>query len=60
VAAPTEMAALTVKERDRSGAAKGMTEEELNKFLDELPKKKTTPGSGSKSSKQAPMPPGTN
>ena len=60
VAAPTEMAALTVKERDRSGAAKGMTEEELNKFLDELPKKKTSPGSGSKSSKQVPMPPGTN
>jgi general secretion pathway protein D len=60
VAAPTEMAALTVKERDRSGAAKGLSEEELNKFLDELPKKKTPPGSGSKSSKQAPMPPGTN
>jgi general secretion pathway protein D len=58
VAAPTEMAALTVKERDRSGAAKGLTEEELNKFLDELPKKKTTPNSGSKSSKKAPAPPG--
>ena len=57
VAAPTELAALTVKERDRSGAARGMTEEELNKFLDELPKKKTTPDSTSKSGKRAPVAP---
>jgi len=55
VLAPTEMAALTVKERDRSGAAKGMTEEELNKFLDELPKKKTVPDSTPKSGKPAPL-----
>jgi general secretion pathway protein D len=54
VAAPTELAALTVKERDRSGAAKGLTEEELNKFLDELPKKKTSPDATSKSGKKAP------
>ena len=60
VLAPTEMAALTVKERDRSGAAKGLTEQELNKFLDELPKKKTPPGSSSKSSKKAPVAPANN
>jgi type II secretion system protein D len=54
VAAPTELAALATKERDRSGAAKGMTEEELNKFLDELPKKKTAPDTSSRSGKSAP------
>ena len=54
VAAPTELAALTVKERDRSGAAKGLTEEELNKFLDELPKKKSMPDATSKPGKKAP------
>ncbi len=43
VAAPNELAALTAKERQRSDAAKGLTEEELNKFLDELPKQKTAP-----------------
>ena len=57
VAAPTELAALTARERDRSGATKGLTEEELNKFLDELPKKKTSPDSGSKPGKTAPMTP---
>jgi general secretion pathway protein D len=55
VGAPTEMAALTAKERDRSGATKGLTEEELNKFLDELPKKKTSPDASSKPGKSAPM-----
>ncbi len=38
VAAPSELAALSARERERSDAAKGLTEEELNKFLDELPK----------------------
>ena len=57
VGAPTEIAALTAKERDRSGAVKGLTEEELNRFLDELPKKKTSPKSNQKSGKQvAPAP----
>jgi general secretion pathway protein D len=55
VQAPTEMAALTAKERDRSGAIKGLTEEELNKFMDELPKKKTSPDASSKPGKSAPM-----
>jgi general secretion pathway protein D len=57
VQAPTEIAALTAKERDRSSAIKGLTEEELNKFLDELPKKKTLPDASSKPGKPAPMSP---
>ena len=52
VAAPNELAALTAKERQRSDATKGLTEEELNKFLDELPKQKTAPTS--KPGKSAP------
>jgi general secretion pathway protein D len=55
VQAPIEMAALTAKERERSGAIKGLTEEELNKFLDELPKKKAAPDATSKQSKPAPV-----
>jgi len=51
VAAPTELAALTAKERQRSDASKGLTEEELNKFLDTLPKEKNSPGSTPKSGK---------
>jgi general secretion pathway protein D len=58
VAAPTELAALSAKQRERSDASKGLTEEELNKFLDELPKKKTAPEQPTKSGKPAPiMPP---
>ena len=58
VAAPTELAALSAKQRDRSDAVKGLTEEELNKFLDELPKKKTSPAPTSKPGKPAPgLPP---
>jgi len=57
VQAPSELAALSNKERDRSGATKGLSEDELNRFLDELPKKKTSPDSGSKSGKAAPMAP---
>jgi len=55
VAAPTELAALSTRQRDRSDATKGLTEEELNKFLDELPKKKTTPDSTPKPGKVAPV-----
>ena len=57
MAAPTELAALTAKQREKSDAVKGLTEEELNKFLDELPKKKTAPDSDSKPGKPAPVPP---
>jgi general secretion pathway protein D len=55
VAAPTQLAALTAKERARSGAVNGLSEEELNKFLDELPKKKTSPDASSKPGKSAPV-----
>jgi len=54
VAAPTELAAMSAKQRDRSDAVKGLTEEELDKFLDELPKHKTAPNSSSKSGKGVP------
>ena len=57
VQAPSELAALSAKQRERSAAVKGLTEEELNKFLDELPKKKTVPGEASKPGKTAPMAP---
>ncbi len=57
VAEPSELAALTAKQRERSDATKGLTEEELNKFLDELPKKKTAPDTKSPPAKPAPVPP---
>jgi general secretion pathway protein D len=57
VAAPNELAALSAKQRERSDATKGLTEQELNKFLDELPKKKTAPEGPTKSVKPAPMMP---
>ena len=41
IAAPAEIAALTDRERARSDAAKGLTEKELNQFLDTLPKKES-------------------
>src|ERR1039457_5928943 len=53
VMGPKELAALSAKEGERSAASKGMTEEELNKFLDELPKQKTSPDSTPKSGKGA-------
>jgi general secretion pathway protein D len=56
VQAPTELAALSAKERERSGASKGLSEEELNKFLDELPKKKAAPDSAPTPAKPAPAP----
>jgi general secretion pathway protein D len=39
IQAPTEYAALSNHERDKANLQKGFTEEELNKFLDELPRK---------------------
>jgi general secretion pathway protein D len=56
VEAPSELAALSAKERERSAASKGLTEQELNKFLDELPKNKATPNS-TPNPKSAPAPP---
>jgi type II secretory pathway component GspD/PulD (secretin) len=38
ILAPTEMAAFSASERGKSDAAKSLSEQELNKFLDELPK----------------------
>ena len=39
IPAPTQMAALTESEREKSEASKGLTEKELNQFLDKLPVK---------------------
>ena len=55
VQAPTELAALSAKERDRSAASKGLTEEELDRFLEQLPNKKASPGSTPKPGKQEPV-----
>ena len=57
VSAPNQLAALTTKQRDKSDAVRGLTEEELNKFLDELPKKKSAPDATSKPDKTAPVTP---
>jgi type II secretion system protein D len=57
VLGPKELAALSAKERERSAASKGLTEEELNKFLDELPKQKSSPDSTPKSGKGTPAVP---
>ena len=43
IQAPTEVAAVTATERDKSEASKELTEEELKKYLDVLPTKETTP-----------------
>jgi len=48
IQAPTEIAALTESERAKSDAAKGLTEKELNQFLDKLPRD-PAPAKGSKS-----------
>jgi type II secretory pathway component GspD/PulD (secretin) len=55
VAAPTELAALSAKERQNSDASKGLTEKELNKFLDQLPKQKSAPDAPQKPVKPAPV-----
>jgi general secretion pathway protein D len=39
IQAPTEMASLSARERAKSDAMKALTEPELNKFLEELPKR---------------------
>ena len=44
ISAPTEFAALSNRERDKANLNKGFTEEELNKFLDDLPKKEHVKG----------------
>ena len=38
VAVPTQLAGLTMKEREKTGVSKALTEQELNKFLDDIPK----------------------
>ena len=43
VQAPSQLAALSTKEQEKSGATKTLTEEELNKYLDQLP---TAPARG--------------
>lgn len=43
IQAPAEMAKLSETERDKSDAAKGLSEQELNKFLDTLPAKAPDP-----------------
>jgi hypothetical protein len=55
VAAPTELAALSAKERQNSDASKGLTEKELNKFLDQLPKQKSAPDAPQKPVKPPPV-----
>jgi general secretion pathway protein D len=49
IRAPTEYAALSNEEREKSDAAKEFTEKELNKFLDSLPQKNHVQGKKSKS-----------
>lgn len=49
--APGEMAALSDKERAKSDAAKALTEQELNKFLDTIPSTNQPPKSVSKKRK---------
>ena len=48
IQAPSEIAALTESERAKSDASKGLTEQELNKYLDTLPSKES--GSPAKAS----------
>jgi type II secretory pathway component GspD/PulD (secretin) len=40
---PTELAALSAKERGKSDALKNLPQRDLNHFLDNLPMKETTP-----------------
>jgi general secretion pathway protein D len=50
IQAPTELAAVSGNERDKSDGMKSFTEEELNKFIDGLPKKEHVPNKKGKSS----------
>ncbi len=43
IEAPSEMAALSTHEREKSEAAKGLTDKEVDQFLDELPSKSSSP-----------------
>jgi general secretion pathway protein D len=43
IRAPTEMAGLSAVEQAKSNAAKGLTEQELNTFLDKIPSKQPVP-----------------
>jgi general secretion pathway protein D len=51
IRAPTEMAAVSDKQRAKSDAVKALTEQELNKFLDTLPATNQPPHSVSKKHK---------
>jgi general secretion pathway protein D len=51
VQAPSELAALSARERERSAAVNGLTDKELDKFLDQLPKPKATPNQSPNSGK---------
>jgi general secretion pathway protein D len=57
VLAPKELAALSARERDKSDASNGLTEKELDKFLDQLPKENAKPQAAPKSGKGAPVVP---
>lgn len=48
VEAPTELAAVSEAEKNRSEMYKGLTDDELNRFLDQLPKEGARPGKGKK------------
>jgi general secretion pathway protein D len=43
IQAPSEMAAISTHEREKSDAAKGLTDKEVDQFLDELPSKESSP-----------------
>jgi len=43
IQAPTQVAAMTASERAKSDAAQGLTDQELNKFLDSLPPNEKQP-----------------
>jgi hypothetical protein len=43
IAAPTEVAAITDVEQDKLKASKSLTEDELSRFLDQLPTKDQPP-----------------
>lgn len=57
IAAPSEMAALSSKEQNKSQAAKAFTEKELNEFLDTVPTKDPKTGKTAPPKKKASTPP---
>ena len=50
IQAPSQLAALTEREKARSNLPKGLSEQELNKFLDDLPAAPAPPKSGKNNS----------